>query len=208
MIRDYLRAIPLFSRNARLILVSAAITGFSYTGIYMLLMTLLLLRLGYGTEFIGLFVSSGALSFAIFSFLAGIAGRRFGSSAPMIGGFAVTGLGIGMLSLSPLIGDEWRSVWLIFFCMFRELGNSFYMVNSVPALMSATTPRERSYVFSMRSAMQPMAGVVGSVVGGSLPQVNAELFGWTLDDPLSYSLALMLAGLLSLTFTGFAGLGG
>jgi len=77
MIRDYWRAFPLFSRDSWLILVASGLGGFSYQGIYFLVANLFLLRLDYGPVFIGLFVSAGALSFAVFSLVAGPAKRGF-----------------------------------------------------------------------------------------------------------------------------------
>ena len=193
MIRDYLRAFPLFSRDSWLILATAGLGGFSYSGIYFLLANLLLLRLDYGPEFIGIFVSAGALSFAVFSLVAGIVGRRWGGRLSAIAGTAVTAFGIGMLSLAPLISAEWQPSWLIFFCVLREFGNAFYMVNISPLLMAATTPAERGHVFSIRGAVQPLAAFAGSVVGGGLPGLSARVMGVSADDPVGYTVALLVA---------------
>jgi len=167
--------------------------GFSYQGIYFLLANLLLLRLDYGPEFIGIFVSAGALSFAVFSLVAGIVGRRWGGRLVAIAGIAVTAVGIGMLSLAPLISAEWQPSWLISFCVLREFGNAFYLVNVTPLLMAATTPAERGHVFSMRGAVTPLAAFAGSVAGGILPGVSASVMEVPADDPVGYTVTLLVA---------------
>ena len=193
ILRQYLRAFPRFSRDSWLILATAGLGGFSYQGIYFLLGNLLLLRLDYGPEFIGIFVSAGALSFAVFSLVAGIVGRRWGGRLVAIAGIAVTAVGIGMLSLAPLISAEWQPSWLISFCVLREFGNAFYLVNVTPLLMAATTPAERGHVFSMRGAVTPLAAFAGSVAGGILPGVSASVMEVPADDPVGYTVTLLVA---------------
>ncbi|HIM55746.1 MAG TPA: MFS transporter, partial [Candidatus Latescibacteria bacterium] len=193
ILREYLRAFPRFSRDSWLILATAGLGGFSYQGIYFLLGNLLLLRLDYGPEFIGIFVSAGALSFAVFSLVAGIVGRRWGGRLVAIAGIAVTAVGIGMLSLAPLISAEWQPSWLISFCVLREFGNAFYLVNVTPLLMAATTPAERGHVFSMRGAVTPLAAFAGSVAGGILPGVSASVMEVPADDPVGYTVTLLVA---------------
>jgi MFS family permease len=195
MIRDYWRAFPLFSRDSWLILVASGLGGFSYQGIYFLVANLFLLRLDYGPVFIGLFVSAGALSFAVFSLVAGLVGRRWGGRPAVIAGTAVAALGIAMLALAPQVPAEWQRSWLLFFCVLREFGNAFYMVNITPMLMATTTPSERGHVFSMRGAVQPLAAFAGSVAGGILPGVSASIMGVSADDPAGYTVALLVAAL-------------
>ena len=202
ILREYLRAFPRFSRDSWLILATAGLGGFSYQGIYFLLANLLLLRLDYGPEFIGIFVSAGALSFAVSSLVAGIVGGRWGGRLVAIAGTAVTAVGIGMLSLAPLISAEWQPSWLISFCVLREFGNAFYLVNATPLLMAATTPAERGHVFSMRGAVTPLAAFAGSVAGGILPGVSASVLEVSADDPVGYTVALLVAAAILLPGVG------
>ena len=120
----YLQGLERLNRDVRLFMVSALVAGTCYMGLYFLLINLYLLRLGYDIEFIGIFVSTGAFSFAVFSLPAGIAGRHFGSRRPMIFGMSVLMLGLGMLALSAWVPADLRSGWLIFFCALREFGNA------------------------------------------------------------------------------------
>ena len=194
----YVQAMKRLNRDVRLFMVSAVVSGICYMGLYFLLINLYLLRLGYEIEFIGVFVSTGAFSFAVFSLPAGVAGRRFGSRRPMIFGRLVLMLGLGMLALSAWVPADLRSGWLIFFCALREFGNAFYMVNSSPYLMGATSAEERDYAFSLRAILTPVAGFFGTLIGGFLPRLSQLYFGWSADDPLNYMAPLLISSLVLL----------
>jgi predicted MFS family arabinose efflux permease len=196
--RTYLQALKGLNRDVCLFLVSVAVSGISYMGLYFLLINLYLLRLGYGLEFIGIFVSVGAFSFALFSLPAGMAGRRWGTRRCMLFGMALLALGLAMLALTALVPVAWRSAWLIFFCALREFGNSFYLVNANPYLMQATTPAERDYAFSIRATLTPLAGFFGTLAGGWLPAASATLSNRPLDDPINFMAPLLLSSLLLL----------
>ena len=49
---SYLQTLKRFNRETWLFLISSALIGFSYVGIYVMLFNLYLLRLGYGLSFI------------------------------------------------------------------------------------------------------------------------------------------------------------
>lgn len=196
MTASYLQALRLLSRDVRLYLVTALLFGFSYAGIYFLLVNLYLLRLGYDLEFIGLFVATGALSFAVFSLPAGALCRRWGCRRTMIAGVIVVIVGLGLLSLAALLPPGLRAPWLIFFCALRELGNALYMVGSSPFLMAVTSETERNHAFSVRAALTPLAGFAGSLVGGLLPGWSAALLGLRAEDPVAFLLPLLFAALI------------
>lgn len=196
MIRRYLQALPLLSRDARLIVAASALAGFSYAGVFFLLTNLYLLRLDCGAEFIGIYAGTGALSFAAFCIPAGLVGRRFGYRAAMIGGFSVAALGLGLVALAVGLPAPWRPVWLLACCALRELGNSFFTVNASPFLVDVTRPEDRSYAFSVRSVMYTVAGFAGSLVGGLLPRLSAHFLGSSTADPRVYMIPLLLGALL------------
>ena len=205
------RALARLNRDVRLFMVSAVATGFCYTGLYFLLISLYLLRMGYGVEFIGVFISTGAFSFALFSLPAGAASRRWGSRRPMIFGVCVLSFGLAMLALSALLPGAWQPIWLLSFCALREWGNAFYLVNANPYLMSVTQSEERAHVFSTRAILTPLAGFAGALLGGWLPALSAALFALDERDPLCYVAPMLLASLLLLPGLGclvLAGEGG
>ncbi len=190
------------NRDVRLFMVSAVATGVCYTGLYFLLINLYLLRMGYGVEFIGIFISTGAFSFALFSLPAGAVGRRWGSRRAMIFGMGVLSFGLAMLALSALLPTAWQSIWLLSFCALREFGNAFYLVNANPYLMSVAQSDERAHAFSIRATITPLAGFVGSLLGGWLPALSAALFALNDRSPLCYVAPLLLASVLLLPGLG------
>ncbi len=197
-VANYMQMLRRLSREAWLFMASVVASGVCYIGLHFLLINLYLLRLGYSVEFVGIFVSVGAFSFSFFSFLVGFIGRRWGSRRPMIFGLIVLALSLAMLALTVFVPVGWRTIWLISFCILREFGNAFYLVNSNPYLMQITDPSVRSYAFSVRAALTPLAGFCGTLLGGWLIGVSTFLFGWSSADPSNYVMPLLLASVLLL----------
>jgi hypothetical protein len=77
MASAYLHKLRLFSRDVRLVLITAALLGFTvFGGIYPVLLNLYLLRLGYGPKFIGLVNAALNLAFSGFCLPAGARDSR------------------------------------------------------------------------------------------------------------------------------------
>jgi MFS family permease len=198
MIRDFVEAWPLFSGNARRFLLSATLAGFTYSGVYFLLANLFLARLGYDAAFIGLFIATGAASFAVSSLPAGIMGRRLGPRRSMIGGYLLLMTGLTLLSMAAVVPLAWRSAWLLSCCALREFGNSFYIVNANPFLMETTGEEERRFVFAARGAVVPLAGFFGALAGGVLPIWTATILETNETDPVTFLVPLLFGGCLLL----------
>ena len=103
MITTYLRTLRLFNRDVRLYMVTLGLIGFSYFGITSVLLNLYLLRLGYGTEFIGLVNGIVAVGFAGFSLPAGIIGGRWGTRRAMIAGVSLIVTAFALLPAAELV---------------------------------------------------------------------------------------------------------
>ena len=67
-----------FNRDVWLVLITWALMGFAYTGVFLVLFNLYLLRLGYGPEFVGIVNGVGLIA-ALVSLPAGALGKRWGS---------------------------------------------------------------------------------------------------------------------------------
>jgi MFS family permease len=190
----YWRTLRKCSRNARLYLVSAALMGFTvFGGIYSLLRSLYLLRLGYGPEFIGLVSAIGMLGWALACLPAGAVGRRLGSRRAMILGLGLATLGYFAWPLVEWLPAGWRAAWLVLTVLFSDLSIAMYDVNSQPFLMDATTSEERDHVFSVQAALWPIAGFLGSLLGGLLPGLFAVFLQTTTRDPATFRYPLLLA---------------
>ena len=197
MILEYARILRLFNRDARLYLATAALFGFTvFGGIVPVLLNLYLLRLRYGPEFIGLFNASGSLAAAVFCLAAGALGARWGSRRVMIAGAALLAVGNGLIPMTDAVPGAWQSGWLLGMNIVGALGLAFYVTNTGPFLMSVSSPAERNHVFSVQSALGPLAAFAGSLVGGFLPGWFAPLLHSSLDQPEPYRYPLILAALM------------
>lgn len=209
MIADYARVLRGFSRDVRLYLFTAALLGFTaFGGIYPVLFNLYLLRLGYGPGFVGLINSVGGLAFALFSLPAGMISARWGGRRTMIAGLSVAILAFAVLPIGEFMPSALRSPWLLIATLIRSTGFATYWVNARPFLMNATRDEERSHVFSVQSALFPLAGFAGSLIAGLLPGFLASLLNVSLAHPAPYryplwSVAvLLLPGLAALRTIG------
>ena len=207
MLKDYRNALRLVSRNTWLVLIAAAMTGFSYTGIFIMLLNLYLLRLGFGPEFIGAINATAQLGFALFSLPAGALGQRWGSRKMTIYGLVIGAAAFGLLPLAELLPFTWRATWLMATYVLAWLAGALYLVNAYPFLMASTGPEERSYAFSIRQALVPLGTLVGNFSGGLLPVLLVTWLGVSPEQPAPYRYGLLagvgalLIGVLALSAT-------
>ena len=189
------RALHQFHPDVYRYLIASSLVGFSYFGFVTVLLNLYLLRLGYGTDFIGLVNGSTALAFALSSLPAGALGSRIGMRRGAMAGMVFLAAGV---MLVPLVGlfpaGSTRDYSIIAMRLLSGIGFSLYMVNSYPYLVAATDARDRPYAFAMLAAIPPVAGFAGSIVAGALPAWIAAGLGLEVADPLPFALILVVAG--------------
>lgn len=196
MVKTYLRTLRLFSREVRIYLLSSALIGFGYMGVSAVLLNLYLLRLGYGLEFIGLVNGSAALAFALCSLPSGALGTRLGIRRMIVAGMFCLVASTVALPLVEFLPHPWRPGAIIVTRLFSGLGFALYLVNSSPFLAAATDRAERDHAFSVQTALIPLAGFAGSLLGGILPDVFASILGVSLNNPAPYWYPLLIAGVL------------
>ncbi|MBX2997228.1 MAG: MFS transporter [Caldilineaceae bacterium] len=188
-----------FARNVYLFLAIELLIGFTLDGgIFSVLFNLFLLRLGYGTEFVGVVNSSGLLAFALFSLPAGLWGRRWGIKRMLVLGMWIMLAGGILLPLAELLASPWQEWGLIGGYIAIMTGLAFFFVNSTPFLMGSVSSSERNRVFALQTALLSLAAFVGSLVGGRLPALFAAILGLTTDYAAVYRYPLLLAGIVLL----------
>ncbi len=194
-----LSAFRRLDRNVQLFLLTAGLTGMTVLGgIFGVLFNLFILRLGYGTEFVGLVNATGLLAFAAPALLAGWLGSRWGARPTLILGLAITAIGYGLLSLTDLLPSDLRSVWLLTTNVIGALGSAIYIVNTGPFLSEMTQPADRTHALSAQVAVWPLAGFIGSLIGGNMPGLLAPLLAVAPTDPATYRYTMLLAAVLVL----------
>ena len=181
-----------FNPQARLFFVVLVGMCFVIDGVYTVLLNLYMLRLGYGTEFIGLVNAVGLLTFASASLPAGILGSRLSTTLLMKVGAAISVVGALLLPQAELLPTGLREAWLVFLYAFMLAGFSLFFVNGMPFLLNVVDVEFKHRAFAWKTAGWSLAGFAGSLVGGVMPGMIAPLLAATLDQPSPYRLTLTL----------------
>jgi MFS family permease len=200
----YLREFGRFQRNARLYLLSNAISGIA-VGIVGVLYNLYLASLGYGADFIGLVLFFGILGAGLAIFPAGICIDRFGGKLVQIWSgvalfFAIAGQ---LLFRQPLP--------LLLSSFLAGLAAAFQLVVNAPYLTQNSSEQERPHLFSFAIVVGLITTVLGELLGGvlplwfrAIPATMAPLphaLAWIFvaqPGPRAYQLALLSASLFAI----------
>ena len=193
MLISAIQAIRAFNPQARIFF--AVLVGLSVVvdGLYFVLLNLYLLRLDYGTEFIGLVNAVGLLTFGIVSLPAGILGSRLSPTGLMKFGAVVSLAGGLLLPMAEWLPLGWREAGLVLPTALMFGGFAFFFVNSAPFLMNVVDEDYKHRAFALKAAHWSLAGFAGSLIGGILPGAIASLNSWTLDNPEPYRITFALA---------------
>ncbi len=182
-----------FNPQARLFFVVLVGMCFVVDGVYNVLLNLFMLRLGYGTEFIGLVNAVGLLTFAGVSLPAGILGSRFSTTLLMKLGAVICVFGGLLLPQAEPLPPGIREVWLVAFYALMLTGFALFFVNGAPYLLNVVDTAYKHRAFALKTAGWALAGFAGSLVGGILPGMLASPLSATLSEPAPYRLTLTLA---------------
>jgi MFS family permease len=204
LINSYIHEFGHFQRNARLYLISNALSGVS-AGIILVLYNLYLNSLGYNTDFIGLLLLVATIGGALAIFPAGVCVDRFGGKAILIWASVWIGIaGAGQFFLrDPLM--------LLISTFLVGIGGAFILVVNLPFLTANSSPAERPQLFSLNIVLSLVTLVLGDVIGGALPvwlrmwplamaPLPAPFSDLLVNNPLarSYQLSLLIAGIIAL----------
>ena len=189
-------AVRQFNHQARLFFVAVLGLGFAIDGVYTVLLNLYLLRLNYGTEFIGLVNAVGLLAFAFTSLPAGILGTRLSNTRMMKIGAGMILAGGLLLPLVEYVPSSWQASWFVIHYALMLAGFSFFFVNGAPFLMNIVDSRQKNDAFAIKNAHLSLAAFVGSLVGGIVPELITRLNDLTLDDPAPYRITLMIVSVV------------
>jgi MFS family permease len=186
---------PIRAFNSQARLFFAVIVGLTFVadGLYSVLLNLYLLRLDYGTEFIGLVNAVGLLTFGLASLPAGILGSRMSTTALMKFGAFTCLLGGLLLPMAEWLPPGWRELGLIVPPALMFGGFAFYFVNGAPYLINVVDDAYKHHAFALKAAHWSLAGFAGSLIGGFLPGAIAGLNGWTLAAPQPFRITFALA---------------
>jgi MFS family permease len=189
----YWKAIRSFSPDVLRYLAFQSALTFAFIGTINVLLNLYLLRLGYGTGFIGSLSAAGMLVWGFLALPAGAVGARLGLKRTMMLAFVGMALMSLLLVLAGWLPPAVRGAGLVTAWMALWGSAALATVNSLPYVMAITSDENRAYVFSLQQVLAAVVTLTGALVSGNLPGVLARWLGQTLDQPLPYQLTLFLS---------------
>src|SRR5262245_34480261 len=160
---DFLSSLRSLSRDAKLYLLSNVMQATS-VGALAILYTLFLTALGYDAQLIGALAVIGTLGGALGLIPSGALLDRVGWRTTLIFSNALGGAAILTQLLAPV-----RPV-LYVTTFFVGISVAMTIVVNAPLLAGASTPAERTTLFGVNNALNFLAGVLGTLLGGFLPE--------------------------------------
>jgi MFS family permease len=204
MIVDTYRRFRSLGRNARLYLLSNTMQAAS-AGALGVIYTLYLSALGYRPDFIGALVVLGTIGGGLGIIPANPLVRRFGWRtmllwSDMIGGFSIA---LQIVFPTPLV--------MIITTIGIGASVAIIFVINTPLLTAYSSPRERTALFGLNNALNILATIGGSLLGGFLPQwfeqasvrASAQLVALSpflvpeQHQARAYELSLLVTGILA-----------
>ncbi|MGB8658581.1 MAG: MFS transporter [Candidatus Zixiibacteriota bacterium] len=187
-ILDYWGHLKLFSPNARLFLVGIFFVGLN-SAVFSLLLNLYFKELGFGEDLIGEILSLTAWGTAVISVPAALMIPKVQVKKILIVSVLLAAifcfLQASLVRRTPLLAAGF----------FLGMAGSVTRVAAAPFLMQNSTPKERTYLFSLHFGVYLVAAIVGSLGGGYLPNLFSGLAGSTI---LAFRYSLYFSVFLSL----------
>jgi predicted MFS family arabinose efflux permease len=169
-VKDYWFHLKLFSRNVRLYLLGSFLLGLTFSA-FMLLLNLYLREMYASEAFIGSVLSGNALGMTLAAIPAAIILRRVRLKKILISTTIIYVLAIVMLTHLP-VTDFLRLISFV-----SGFSIAFYRVAASPFFMRNSTPKERTYIFSLSFGTIFLSSMIGSVVFGKLVAILSGYFG-------------------------------
>jgi MFS family permease len=168
VIVDYWGHLKLLSRNARLFLIGIFFVGINW-GVFWVLLNLYFKELGFGEDLIGQVLSFTAWGMALVSVPAALIIPRVSIKKILV--FSVVLAGFFYLLQATLVART----ELLVASLALGMSSTVARVAAAPFMMRNSTPKERTYLFSLHFGIYLVAGIVGSLGGGQLPGLFSTL---------------------------------
>jgi len=187
IIIDYWGHLKLFSRNARLFLVGIFFVGLNFS-IFSLLLNLYFKEIGFTEDLIGEVLSLTGWGMTIVSVPAAFIIPKVQVKKILV----ISVVFAGIFSLLQASFVERTQLLLASFAL--GMTSSVARVAAAPFLMRNSTPKERTYLFSLNFGIYLVAAIVGSLGGGYLPHLFSHYVG---SGAIAFRYSLYLSVFLS-----------
>jgi MFS family permease len=172
---EYLRRVRGFSRNARLLILRAPLSGLSVS-IWRLLFYLYLLAAGYDTLFVAQFASINWIAHGLSVIPSGILSDLFGRRRVFLISYAGNILGTAGL----IVVHEPMALLVV--AAVQGAFEGGHAIVGPPFMVEQSRPAERVHLFSIGSFMTVGGASLGNVLAGVLPVAFGSLLGLGPDD--------------------------
>jgi MFS family permease len=194
-VNQYVQRLSMLSRNAKLYLAATILQGLSY-GIWMVIFNLYLnlSEIGFQPDFISNMFTAGAIATGLVALPAGSVCSRIGLKRALLVGLTANFVSlVQIVVLQPYI--------LLFASLAVGLIGTLGWVASSPFMMENSGREERTYLFSANWALMTIMGVIGSYVGGVMPDFFNALSGLSTGadgSAVGYRISLAVSVVLAL----------
>jgi MFS family permease len=189
IVKTYLLRIGQFSRNARLYLVSAILTG-AALGVYRLLFNFYALSLNLNASIIGTLITINSTTALVLALPLGYLADTLGRKVSLLLGGLLTSLAILAMVVFPSQG------MLYAMAVVMGAAQSLSAVSMAPFLLENSGPEERTYLFSLSQGLSMTASFVGNSIGGYLPTWIGQARGVEATSSVAYAGSLaIIAGI-------------
>lgn len=196
MLKTYIKTFRDFNPNLRILLISAALVGFTFFGVFSALFNIFLLRLGFDTQSIGQVNGAGWLAYALLCVPGGALSRRIGIQRVLMIGLGLMSGGCAFSAFPGLIDPILSKSWVLFSAILSKIGFALFFPNLTSALITYCRPEERSHIFSAEWALYSLGGFVGTFAGGQTIGILANLLGVSIQNPALYQYIFLAGALL------------
>jgi MFS family permease len=205
VLSNYLTHYRALHRNARLFLLSN-ITFNVGTSALLVSYTIFLIDVGFNTDFQSLLLALGLVGAGIGLIPALLIANRYSARRLLIWSNIIGGVAWALQLIWP------NAAMLIITAFFIGSTASIYIILTPPLLAANSTAAERDHLFSLNASLGMLTGVVGTLLGGVLPDLLKNpvvlhspiiTLGHSLlvtGPALPYQLTLMISGVI--TFPG------
>lgn len=197
LLKQYASNVRSFSRNAKLYLIATTLQGLA-GGIWGVIFYLYLNlnEIGFQPNFIANMFTIGAIATGLIALPAGLLCERIGAKRAIIIGYASVIFNIILIvALQPSL--------LLFASLASGLIGTAGGVAGAPFMMENSRRGERTHLFTMNWTVSVIMGVIGSYMGGLMPDLfNSALgrpTGATAGSPEGFRISLGIAAILALS---------
>ncbi len=177
------------NRDARLFLLAITINGV-IVSVSSLFFNFLILARGFDKDYLGLVNSLPSAAVLIFAIPLGMWAEKWGRKWAMVAGISIL-----TVSYAVMVSSTSREVILVS-SFLTGLAAPLFNYAQAPYMMDVSDHRNRAFLFSLSFGVVSLAGMVGNLVAGQLPNAFARLFHVAADSALAYQAVLVLSALL------------